>query len=665
MRILLFVFTLIILVILSYELSALANSDTSGLETQILTDNTAKFTGICYGPYRDNEDPDFGIPPTCEEIEEDLTLLGNLTQCIRTYGIRGNLSKIPLLCQEVGIDCYPGAWISEDETDNALELQCLIRVANQNLSCIKGLIVGNEVLLRGDVSEDDLIKYVKSVKDNTTIPVSTAEMWDIWLSHPQLAENVDFIIVHIHPYWAGGYYYGSPQQPGGIPANDAAEHVVEKWKEVKARYPDKTIIIGETGWPTKGECNGDAIPSELNQSIFLSEFLELAENNSIQYFYFETFDEKWKGKHRESEANWGLYYSNGSLKPLLPPLIPIDAREGLSRPPRILMPKMVTAPFEIYTEVFSPDNPCCSENYSFYPTGYMGDLADWSGDTSNVLDYACQDSPHSGNTCIKITYSLGSEKWAGIYWQYPMNNWGDYPGYNISNATRLTFWARGEKGGEGAEFRTGGIYNLDKPYHDSFGPVSTDPSIIQLTAEWQKYSIDCLSKQNLSMAIGGFCWVTNQDQNPEGCTIYLDDIFFESQLSIFDTCSQKDPYPSIPGTHNGTITPTCNISGSKLYTYPCAGTGGHTRYVKIWNTTGWNVTAYWHGYIGDWHNISFNKTFTLYENETYNYTIITGSYPQIIHEHEFNATGGVITCTSFEDANGNVHKDWIPAIKLF
>jgi len=134
--------------------------------------------------------------------------------------------------------------------------------------------------------------------------------------------------------------------------------------------------------------------------------------------------------------------------------------------------------------------------------------------------------------------------------------------------------------------------------------------------------------------------------------------------ATFDTGRPANPYPSISGTHNGTITPLCNISVSKLYTYPCAGTGGHFEYVKIWNNTDWNVTATWNGYKGDWHNLSFPDSFTLYANETYNYTIRTGSYPQIIHEQEFNATGGVITCTSFEDANGNVHTDWIPAIRL-
>ncbi len=135
------------------------------------------------------------------------------------------------------------------------------------------------------------------------------------------------------------------------------------------------------------------------------------------------------------------------------------------------------------------------------------------------------------------------------------------------------------------------------------------------------------------------------------------------KIDAFDT--KEGTYPSISGMHNGTITPSCNITVSKLYTYPCMNTGGHTEHIKIWNNaTGWNFTATWDGYIGDWHNLTFNNSFTLYANETYNYTIVTGSYPQIIHESPYNATGGVITCEEFVDINGKRHEGWIPAILL-
>ena len=135
---------------------------------------------------------------------------------------------------------------------------------------------------------------------------------------------------------------------------------------------------------------------------------------------------------------------------------------------------------------------------------------------------------------------------------------------------------------------------------------------------------------------------------------------------ILDTGPSAKLYPSIAGCHNGTIKPSNNLIITKLYTYPCEGTGGHTEYAAISYPNGTVLAeAYWNGYVGDWHNISFNNSFTLYANQTYNYTIRTGSYPQIIHAHECNVTGGVITCTDFMDVNGKRYNDWIPAIKLY
>jgi outer membrane protein assembly factor BamB len=138
-----------------------------------------------------------------------------------------------------------------------------------------------------------------------------------------------------------------------------------------------------------------------------------------------------------------------------------------------------------------------------------------------------------------------------------------------------------------------------------------------------------------------------------------------SEKSVFDT--GKGTYPSISGTHKGKIKPDKDITVNKMYTYPCTGTGGHAEYVKIWNESGWNVSASWNGYKGKggWHNISFSESFILKEGKTYYYEIITGSYPQIIHEHSKTVTGGTITCDKFINANGKIYDDWIPAIKFF
>ena len=142
---------------------------------------------------------------------------------------------------------------------------------------------------------------------------------------------------------------------------------------------------------------------------------------------------------------------------------------------------------------------------------------------------------------------------------------------------------------------------------------------------------------------------------------------FTGLIEVVKACFDTGPgtYPSIPGTHICTIIPSENITVSKLYTYPCPGTGGHTEYAAIAYTNGTVIAeAHWNGYIGDWHSIFFNKKFILFANQTYNLTIRTGSYPQIIHEHSKEATGGTITCISFVDANGRRYSNWIPAIRL-
>lgn len=138
-----------------------------------------------------------------------------------------------------------------------------------------------------------------------------------------------------------------------------------------------------------------------------------------------------------------------------------------------------------------------------------------------------------------------------------------------------------------------------------------------------------------------------------------------SQSSLFDTGTSEKPYPSIFGTHNGTIKSDQTITVNRLYTYACPGTGGHAEFVRIWGGNGVDAHATWVGYVDDWHNLTFDESFTLESGVEYNYTIRTGSYPQIIHASDYNATGGKITCTEFVDANGLIHENRIPAIRLF
>jgi hypothetical protein len=168
--------------------------------------------------------------------------------------------------------------------------------------------------------------------------------------------------------------------------------------------------------------------------------------------------------------------------------------------------------FTVYSDANAPDN-------HYTPSGWMGDYGDIKINEQNLAN------PHGGSTSIQVSYSgKGTQGagWAGAYWQNPSNNWGTRPGgYDLTGAKQLTFWVRGEKGGERLEeFKLGGITG---EYGDSdaagIGPVV-------LTSEWKQYSID-LSGKDLSTISGGFCWVLNKDSNPAGAVFYLDDIRYE------------------------------------------------------------------------------------------------------------------------------------------
>lgn len=200
----------------------------------------------------------------------------------------------------------------------------------------------------------------------------------------------------------------------------------------------------------------------------------------------------------------------------LPPMVtPIPTSpKGLAQYlPQPAMQETAFATFYVYSDKNAPDN-------HFIPSGWMGDYQDIT------LIPDSMENPYSGSTCIKITYTnkaSSGARWTGLYWQNPANNWGSNPagGFDLSNATKLTFWARGAKGGERIEeFKMGGISGA---YPDS-GTAGIGPVI--LTPEWKQYSIN-LTGKNLSHVIGGFAWSTNLDVNPEGCTFYLDEIRYE------------------------------------------------------------------------------------------------------------------------------------------
>jgi len=198
--------------------------------------------------------------------------------------------------------------------------------------------------------------------------------------------------------------------------------------------------------------------------------------------------------------------------------------------------------------------------------------------------------------------------------------------------------------------------------------ASTDPDGSIVSYEWDfgdgNITKTTEEKINHSYSEAGNYNVTLTVKDDKGATNSTAKVITVYSRAIFDTSSPRNPYPSIMGTHKGTIKPYHTVIATKLYTYACAGTGGHTEYARIWNAT-WEAIATWEGYAGEWHNISFDKKVVLLAGETYFYEIRTGSYPQIHHTDALLTANGWINCTEFTDTNGKVYYDWIPAIKLF
>jgi len=237
--------------------------------------------GASFSPYREGQGPIDKVFPTQDQIREDLRALAPQVRSIRTYTSLDGMDQIPRLANEFGLAVTAGAWLDGDRKKNEREIRKLIAsvAANDNVNRV---IVGNEVLLRGDMKPAQLAAYLRRVRAQLSVPVGTAEPWHVWLKHPELARDVDFIAVHLLPYWEG------------VPAEGAIDFVLDRLAEVKKRFPNKPVMIGEVGWPSNGRIRRGAVPSLANEAAFLRGFLNAAEARKIDYFVMEAFDQPWK-----------------------------------------------------------------------------------------------------------------------------------------------------------------------------------------------------------------------------------------------------------------------------------------------------------------------------------------------------------------------------------
>lgn len=252
--------------------------------------------GFCFSPMRATQAPEKGQFPSIAEIDDDLALLTGQAYAVRTYSVESTLGEVAPLASARHLNVMLGAWISKDEAANKEEIDKFIQVFRENHDRVVRVIVGNEVLLRADQTVEQMIGHLERVRKDVWAPISLAEPWHVWLEHPELVKHVDYIAVHILPYWEG------------IDVEEAVDYVVFRYEQLKAAYPDKPIVIAEVGWPSNGRTRQEATATLSNQAKFLRRFLAVAEREGYTYYIMEAFDQLWKRKlEGEAGTNWGVY----------------------------------------------------------------------------------------------------------------------------------------------------------------------------------------------------------------------------------------------------------------------------------------------------------------------------------------------------------------------
>ncbi len=259
-----------------------------------------KMHGICFTPYAQNQNP--GDIITEEQIVKRLSVLADHVEWIRVFSCTDGHEKIPAIAKSMGMKVMMGAWIGKDMERNNKEIDTLIRLINEGN--IEIACVGNEVLFRKELDESVLINYINQIKKSTNgVPICYVDTYHEIISHPNLAAISDKILINGYPFWEGA------------PINQAGIYLQEMYNKTAAIANGKEIIITETGWPSKGDVVGEAVPSTENQMLYFLEVNSWAKQVNVSLFYFASFDESWK-LYSEGWAgtSWGLWDQNENLK---------------------------------------------------------------------------------------------------------------------------------------------------------------------------------------------------------------------------------------------------------------------------------------------------------------------------------------------------------------
>jgi exo-beta-1,3-glucanase (GH17 family) len=260
--------------------------------------NGEKLYCVSYSPFRGGQTPfDRTLQVDARQIEDDLTRLAAVTDCVRTYSTAFGLDQVAGIAERHGLKVIQGVWLGRERERNRAETETAVALAARYPDTVRALVAGNEVLLRGELSATDLTASIREIKGRTAVPVTYAEVWEFWLRNRAIAEAVDFVTIHILPYW----------EDIPIPADQAAAHIADIHRMLAAAFPGKEIRLGEVGWPSAGRMREGALPSPVSQARVIEDVLAVAKRDGFRANLIEAFDQPWKRQLEGTVGgHWGL-----------------------------------------------------------------------------------------------------------------------------------------------------------------------------------------------------------------------------------------------------------------------------------------------------------------------------------------------------------------------
>ena len=256
--------------------------------------------GLCFSPYLEGQQPGSQVSP--QQIRERLSIIQPYTGWIRTFSCTDGHEQTPRIAHELGMKTMVGAWLGTDAAINERELQGVIDVARAGHADI--VAVGNEVLLREDLSEDELLAAIERVKAALPgVPVGYVDAYFLFEKHPRITAACDVVMTNCYPFWEG------------CPREGALAYMQTMLARTRAAAPGKRIVISETGWPDQGSPFQGSMPSREGAMSYFVDTCEWARAEGIEVFYFAAFDEAWKvGAEGDVGAYWGLWDKTGEPK---------------------------------------------------------------------------------------------------------------------------------------------------------------------------------------------------------------------------------------------------------------------------------------------------------------------------------------------------------------